>query len=145
MVQHYLIKSFLPLSTILWFFSLCFLSISALTRVNSKQRWALVKDALPPFKMSLSIYIMKPMWSWILFNSLITAYNHLNIQSIKESLHMYVDLTLHYFFIRNRKGPSLFVLNFVLKLFLINIENTWWSSMFLNFTLCYQLWGWDCS
>ena len=32
---------------------------------------------------------------------------------------------------------SLYVLNFVLKLFLINIENTCWSSMFLNFTFCH--------
>ena len=30
---------------------------------------------------------------------------------------------------------SLYVLNFVLKLFLINIENIWWSSMFLKFRL----------
>ena len=33
---------------------------------------------------------------------------------------------------------SLYVRIFVLKLFLINIENTCWSSMFLNFTLYHQ-------
>ena len=32
---------------------------------------------------------------------------------------------------------SLYVFNFALKLFLINIEDTWWSSMVLNFTFCH--------